>query len=403
MKADIPRKSWFERNPKKTLLFILVPVIFGLALWAEKTLTQRLTPVAYRVGVKRSIKLREFKPLSTEVVFSLEKEGHNSGSQLPQGVALRIDENGFIMPSKIHAHPDRTIVFLGGSTTECCYLTEDKRFPYLVGRLLEAKTKLKVNSYNGGRSGNDTLHSLNVLLNKVIPLKPDIVVMMHNINDLGILMYEKTYWTKNIYRGPINAEPPSFKTVLTDLKETGHLIRDLLFPNLYRQIKYHLPFGLGVPARKDEFKKVRGKKIKIDTASLVSEFSMNLTTFINICRSRKITPVLMTMPSRLKDNPDPYVKRHMKKLEDLQGITYQQYKGAFDRFNETIREVGAREQIPVIDMAVRVPQEEAFILDLVHYSDAGAALVARIISESLQPLVQSDGRAGELPKLHRTN
>jgi lysophospholipase L1-like esterase len=403
MKAAISRKSWFERHPKKTLLFILVPVVFGLALLAEKILTMRLTPVAYRVGVKRSIKLREFEPLSTQVVFALEPEGHDPGGQLPQGVALRIDENGFIMPSKVHAHPDRTLVFLGGSTTECCSVPEDKRFPYLTGRFLEEKTKLKVNSYNSGRSGNDTLHSLNVLLNKVIPLKPDIVVMMHNINDLTILMYEKTYWTKNPYRGPIEAEPPSFKTAVKYLQEAGYLIRDLTFPNLYRQIKHHLPFGLGVPSKKDEFKKVRGQKITLNTADLVRQFSLNLETFIDICRIRKITPVLMTMPSRLKDHPDPYVQQHTKKLEDLQGITYQQFKGAFDRLNETVREVGARDRVTVIDLAAQVPQEEEFLMDLVHYTDTGSALVAKLVSESLQPLIQAEGGAQKQPDLNRTN
>ena len=52
---------------------------------------------------------------------------------------LRVDRQGFIMPAKIHDHPDLTIAFLGGSTTECTYVDEDQRFPYLVGRLLERR------------------------------------------------------------------------------------------------------------------------------------------------------------------------------------------------------------------------------------------------------------------------
>jgi lysophospholipase L1-like esterase len=383
------KKSWFERNPKKTLLFILVPVIFGMALVAEKILALKANPVAYRVGVKRSIKLREFNPGATEVVISWEKDVSNGEVPTPKEVALRIDENGFIMPSKIHAHPDRTIVFLGGSTTECSYMVEDKRFPYLAGRLIEGKTNLKVNSYNAARSGNDTLHSLNILLNKVIPVKPDIVIMMHNINDLVILMYDKTYWTKNPSRATIEGKNPSFKTVMKDLKETGHLIRDLTIPNLYRQLRNLLPVGLGGVYRKDEFKTVRGKKIEINTADLVSEFSMNLETFINICRSRKITPVLMTMPSRLQENPDLYIKRFMQRLEDVQGVTYQDFKQAFDRFNETIREVGARNQVVVIDLAAKIPQEKKYLQDLVHYSDDGSTMVANLVRESLQPLLPS--------------
>ena len=33
-----------------------------------------------------------------------------------------------------------------------------------------------------------------------MPLSPDIVVMMENINDLVALLYEKTYWNNNASR-----------------------------------------------------------------------------------------------------------------------------------------------------------------------------------------------------------
>ncbi len=115
--------------------------------------------------------------------------------------------------------------------------TKINRFPYLAGRLLEQQTHLKVNSYNAGRSGNNSLHSLNILLNKVVNLKPDIVVMMHNINDLAILMYEKTYWNTNPSRSPIQEKLPTFKTVGQDLRQTFYLVRDLTFPNLSRDIE----------------------------------------------------------------------------------------------------------------------------------------------------------------------
>ena len=82
-------------------------------------------------------------------------------------------------------------------------MDENNRFPYLAGHLLEEETQLKVNSYNAGHSGNNTLHCLNILLNKVVNLKPDIVVLMENINDLAILMYEKTYWNTNPSRSPL--------------------------------------------------------------------------------------------------------------------------------------------------------------------------------------------------------
>ena len=156
---------------------------------------------------------------------------------------VRVDRQGFIMPSKVHDHPDLTIAFLGGSTTECIYVDEATRFPYLAGRLHGKQTGLKVNSYNAGRSGNNTLHCLNILLNKVVNLKPDIVVLMENINDLAILIYEKTYWNTNPSRSPIQERLPTFKTVGHDLRQTFYLVRDLTIPNLSRELKKIFAFA----------------------------------------------------------------------------------------------------------------------------------------------------------------
>src|SRR4030042_516486 len=154
------RKNWLERNPKKLIGAIVLLAIGGLAVF--------------------TVKLRDRK------------------HQRP---------------------PDLPIDFFGGSTTECVYVDEDNRVPYLAGRLLERQTHLKVNSYNAGRSGNDTLHCINVLMNKVVNLKPDLVVLMENINDLAILMYDKTYWNHHPSRSPLMEKPPTLKTVGRDLEQ----------------------------------------------------------------------------------------------------------------------------------------------------------------------------------------
>ena len=64
----------------------------------------------------------------------------------------------------------------------------------------------RINSYNGGMSGNNSLNVIDLLINKVIPLKPDVVVFMENINDLSTLLYEGTYWSKQ--HGPVAPGDP---------------------------------------------------------------------------------------------------------------------------------------------------------------------------------------------------
>jgi lysophospholipase L1-like esterase len=381
------RKNWLERNPKKVICVIVLLAIGIAAVVTEKILAVNDRHHRNLTGIKRSIKLREFNPLYRNVLEPDADYVRKCDSLEAKKFVLQVDRQGFIMPSKVHDHPDLTIAFLGGSTTECTYVDEDNRFPYLVGRLLERQPHLKVNSYNAGRSGNNTLHCINILLNKVVNLKPDIVVLMENINDVAILMYEKTYWNTNPSRSPIQERLPTFKTVGQDLRQTFYLVRDLSFPNLSRELKKIFSFER--KSKGDEFKTVRGKKIIIDQDLLVREFSLNLKTFINICRARSIIPVLMTQPSRFTDQPDPPIKKIMYQLEISQGITYGEFKSAFDRLNRTIREVGANNQVLVIDLAGEIPPVRDNICDVTHFNDRGSRLVAARITARLTPVISS--------------
>jgi len=379
------RKNWLERNPKKVIGALVLLAIIGLAVASETLLARKNHGLIHPAGIQRSIKLREFNPLYRDVLVPSPEAMRVSDGLVQKPYRLRVDRQGFIMPAKIHGRPDLSLVFLGGSTTECVYVDEDNRFPYLAGRLLERQTHLKVNSYNAGRSGNNTLHCINVLVNKVVNLKPDIVVLMENINDLAILMYDQTYWNDHPSRSPLIEKPPAFKTVGQDLEQTFHLIRDLTFPNLSRELRQW--FSIGSRSKKDEFHGVRGKKITIDQDMLVREFSLNLQTFINICRAREITPVLMTQASRLTESPGPLIRTLMRKLEVDQGITYSDFKSAFDRLNQTIREVGAKNRVLVIDLAREIPPVKENIADVAHFNDQGSKLVAGRIAAALTPII----------------
>ncbi|MFI5329672.1 MAG: SGNH/GDSL hydrolase family protein [Desulfobaccales bacterium] len=390
MSSDRTGKNWFERHPKKIIFLLVFLVVCTLTLATEKILAWKAGNLRHTAVAKRYIKLREFPPGYADILLPPKEALTVSDTLVRRDYLIRVDDNGFIVPSKVHEHPDLVLAFLGGSTTECIYDDENNRFPYLAGHLLEEKTGLKVNSYNAAKSGNDSLHTINVLINKVVPLKPDIAITMENINDLAVLLYEGTYWNNHPTRSPLVVKKPCWKTVGKDLEDTFHLARDLVIPNLYGVI--HGLVQTESKFKKDEFKQVRGRKIEVNQDQLVPEFTLNLQTFINICRARGITPVLMTMPSRLQDHPDPLIARLMKGLEVQQGITYGEFKGAFDRFNRTILEVGARNQVLVVDLAREIPQDKAYMSDVAHYTPAGSRLVAQKVAAALRPVVATLGK-----------
>lgn len=373
------KKNWFENNPKKTFLGFFIIVFLALIFFAEIMISKISINPGLRHGIQRYIRLKEHKPFFSHNIIPSKRDMENSDSLVIKNYLLRIDENGFILPSKIYDNPDLNIVFLGGSTTECTFVSEKIRFPYLVGRIIEEKTGLKVNSFNSGVSGNDSLHSIDILLNKALPMKPNIVVMMHNVNDLSTLILEKSYWNNNPTRSAIVGEDNPFRGSLAKIKNT-------LIPNLYVVLKNILHTG----QQAGEFDHVKGNKIQLNKNYLLNEFKNNLRIFISISKIKGVTPVLMTQANRLKDNPDKLIEKLMSHFEKDYQFTYKEYKEVYDLFNQAIREVGRENNVLVIDLAKKVPQEKEYIFDIAHFNDNGSKFVAEIISERLISLINKD-------------
>jgi len=374
----IKQANWFQQNPKKTLATITVLALVFIVFAAEKILQF----YNHRHGVfletdPRYIRLKEYRPL-TRMMLPFPR-GHLpfTDNLFTKKYPLEVDNDGFIKPSRKYAHPDRSVVFLGGSTTECLYVDAENRFPYVVGAILEQETGKKINSYNGAMAGANSLNALDVLVNKVMPLQPRVVVFMENINDLSTLLYEGTYWNRNTSRSPIET--------LKKSKLVGKLLKEICIPNLnyaYRNLK-----SMFVSEPGDEFAGVRGKKLQVDQDMLTREFAMNLQTIVDVCQIRGIVPVLMTQGNRITGHPDPVVAAYVNRFRQDTGLSYREFKEIYDAFNETIRRVGRRNQVTVIDLAAAVPPDKYHFYDMVHFNDRGSRYAAGLIAARLKTLL----------------
>ena len=375
--------NWFERHSKKTIALLILVGLVAVVYCTEKLLGYKNNGIGYNFALKkRAIVLREFRPLLSEYNYPA-KEDIPYDTVGWKNNLLRIDKNGFIMPSERHHNPDISLFFLGDSVTAELLVDEENRFPYVAGTLLEKDLKIKINSYNASRIANHTLHSIDILLNKVIPLKPDIVIMSHTNNDVATMLYEKSYWNNSPTR-----------SMIVDMNNYAannffKIMRDKFIPNLAREIRLagtrlrNFMKPKGTPEI-DEFAQMRGKKVDYDPAAMVEQFEMNLQTFIAICKIRKIVPVLMTMASRFKDQPDKPVLDRFKTVI----VSYQEYKHLFELFNEAIRKVARENNILLIDLAAAIPPEKEYIYDVIHYNDKGSIMAAEVIKDNLKPLVK---------------
>jgi len=350
----------------------------------ERYLAYKNNGIGYNFALKnRAIVLREFRPLLKEYNYPA-KEDEPYDTIEKKNYLLRVDENGFIMPSKKYVNPDISLVFLGDSVTAELLVDEEKRFPYLTGVFLEKEMGIKINSYNASRTANNTLNSLDVLLNKIIPIKPDIAIMMHNNNDVAIMLYEKTYWNNSPTRRLI------FDVNEYILNNFFKIMRDKFIPNISRELRLAgarlrtLLKPKDLDKSNDEFAKMRNTKVNYNASEMVEQFEMNLQTFITICKIRRITPVLMTMASRFTENPDKAIMDRFKTV----AISYQEYKRLFDLFNDSIRRKAMENDILLIDLATAMPQKKDYIYDVIHYNNYGSIKASEIIKDKLKPLLQ---------------
>lgn len=312
----------------------------------------RLTNYVKRFRNKRYIRLSEHLPGRAGFIVPISEQLDNSDGLVKKRYAFRVDSNGFIFPSEINPHPDLKLVFIGGSSTECAFMEELNRFPYKVGRIIEDKINRKVNSYNAGVSYNNSFHTMNILLNKIIPLRPDVVVIMHAINEVNAFLFENGYWGTDPFWPREITSPFSKKKKQVALK----------------------------PKDKHEFRN--------ELVAFMNEFHSNLKTVISICREKKITAVLMTEANRLTSAPHSTINNSIKKsLGKIGGIDYSSYKEIYDQVNQVVRNVGSEEGALVIDLANKIPQSDRYMYDVVHYNDFGSQFAANIIAGELIELL----------------
>ncbi|MFC4260123.1 GDSL-type esterase/lipase family protein [Marinobacter lacisalsi] len=124
---------------------------------------------------------------------------------------LNTDVNGFIINGLLNDRDKRSneLILLGDSFVESLFVREDKRINAIIERLSPNSSVI-----NGGYSGSTSLHLINIILNKVIPLYPDYVVVFVPTNDQRIQSLENGYWCRDSRLSPL--VPLGRGKILTD-------------------------------------------------------------------------------------------------------------------------------------------------------------------------------------------
>ena len=369
-------KKWFKQHSIITLIIFNFFIFTFLFLSFELFLKYRNQKQNWCGNVKisnMSIKLLSYEPLTDTKVYPTDKYiKYVDAKNLKQNMfTFRTDSNGCIMPSLNYEKPDFRIAFLGGSTTECFFVHEKNRFPNLSCRILEDKTGKKINSYNYGFSGTNSMHSINTLLNRVLPTNPDFVFLMHNINDLSTLFYTNSYWNSS-NRSLLEKN----KKITIGLK-VRRIIRKI-FPNTYLLVK-----NIFLKRNNDEWANYRDKNFIANDEVILSQFINSLLTFIYICNIWDIQPVIMTQPNRFPDTLSDTLS--FSPLYKISNNT--KYIELYNNMNNAIREVAKKQDVLIVDLEKSIPKDTLFIYDMVHLNDSGSILASKIIANKMEQYI----------------
>jgi lysophospholipase L1-like esterase len=283
---------------------------------------------------------------------------------------------------------DLTIVTVGGSTTECFDLAEDKTWPHDLSVNLQRRFQpLWLN--NAGLSGNSTFGHAILMQDYLVKLQPKVVIFLVGINDLGI-RGERDF-DERIHE--VNFR--SLERFLASAAVHSELAAAAL--NLYR---YYFPKSTMINNQNDpqetDLKKLPHFEVSPEQlVALIKEhrdhylgpYKRRLEKLITMCQAHHILPVLVTQPVLYGDVTDPATGvnlAHKFVAKDMDGATAWDI---LELYNDVTRKVGREQGVLVIDLAREMPKNSKYYFDLMHYTNAGAARVADIIAAHLTPVL----------------
>jgi hypothetical protein len=347
------------------ILLIVIPVTLIIGIIAVVELYCGYSYFKYRDTLKNelnAIRLRE--PFHNQ---------NNPGLHHGEEFLFRTDSEGYILPYRNIDSSSHTVAFIGGSTTECRVVDENIRVHRSVERILNAKGK-RVTCLNIGNSGNHSMHSLNILANKVMKHSPKVVVVNHNVNDLSILLNTGTYFNKHPQRSLLLENSESLYAYKVGLPKNKFIRTFIPYISL---VLLPTTFDGERLIEQDEFP---SGPISFDLTKqfLKNEFRKSITGLIAYAKAWQVKPILMTQGSCFS-----YGIKNIDRYDGYDLVLLHQ------EFNKVIREVAIREEVELVDAELLMKGNKAYFFDSVHYTDSGSVFISKYISKSIQKLIEN--------------
>ena len=267
------------------------------------------------------------------------------------------------------------IMFYGGSQVFDSPANLGHDWPHRVEGLLKKAGHSSVQVINAGTPGHASFDSVGRFLSEGHVFLPDYVVLCNAWNDLKYFSSNQTILRE--FKPFDDREDPriSYRNWLDRfLSERSQLYLHLRG----RYFKAVMKLG-------EEGVEASGKLSAQFTDDAVSQYRLDVESFVDMVRNAGARPVLMTQPRLITADNTPEQRTHIG--YNSAGLTHEALVKAFAATDQVIHEVAQMKHVPLVEASEAMTGHQEYFFDHVHLLDEGSRELARLTAVKLEELL----------------
>lgn len=321
-------------------------------------------------------------PVNAELC--IERHGHPG---LDDPINVRFNSLGLRGPEPTTDDAAIRIITVGGSTTQCFYLTEGKTWPDRLAQSLDRDIPdIWVN--NAGMDGHSTFGHLQ-LLDHLSVAHPDLIVFYVGINDIDRV--DLNEFDVRLAREQSRADDDFLKSCYRKLVGASEIVTIFDAWRRHRQAAERglthfssIDHGRFEDAPKLNWSDAeRESRIQAIDTHAIGSYASRLRVLVKETKRMGAHPVLMTQAVLFGDAIDPITKTDLSRVrignEDGYVMSLK-----LDRYNQVTRDIARDEDVLLIDLAAELPKSSEYYYDWIHNNNQGATAIGDIVASHLE-------------------
>ncbi len=366
----------FEKSMKKiwkSTLYITYLLIFIAA--ALEILLRIYNPIPFRIkGGKIILPINQSYQFTNQYACFDSLIIHKKNSMGFRGEELPKDASQYTK-----------IITVGGSTTECFFISEDKAWPQVMQSELRKKMpKSWVN--NAGLNGHSSFGHLLLLKDVVLKYKPNYIYFLMGVNDMDrqdlnqfdnrmvlgkSVQMENNGWLKNAFLTLSNHSEVA--NLIYNISKSLKARNQKIFVD--KIVQLNPKDTLIIPEATIQATLTKQK-------ALLPAYRNRIVQLVTLCKSHGIKPVFITQPLLVGEGLDPATGTDLAKVKISVDMNGRLYWNKLELYNEVMRDVCQKEHLELIDLAKILPKDSRYFYDPMHFTNIGSVRVGQILAES---------------------